>query len=38
VAEPTESRRDVPELTLLPAQSAVLAGGRELTTAVKTIR
>ena len=31
MAEPTESRRDVPELTLLPAQSAVLAGGQELT-------
>ena len=31
MAEPTESRREAPELTLLPAQSAVLAGGRELT-------
>jgi two-component system phosphate regulon response regulator PhoB len=30
VSEPTEGRRDVPELTLVPAQSAVRAGGREV--------
>jgi two-component system phosphate regulon response regulator PhoB len=30
VSEPAEGRRDAPELTLVPAQSAVLAGGREV--------
>jgi DNA-binding response OmpR family regulator len=31
VHEPAEGRRDAPELTLVPARSAVLAGGQELT-------
>jgi two-component system phosphate regulon response regulator PhoB len=31
VSEPAEGRRDAPELTLVPAQSAVRAGGQELT-------
>jgi DNA-binding response OmpR family regulator len=30
VSEPAEGRRDAPGLTLVPAQSAVLAGGREV--------
>ena len=31
MSEPAEGRRDVPELTLIHARSAVLAGGQEIT-------
>ena len=31
MSEPAEGRRNAPELTLVPAQSAVRAGGQELT-------